>query len=619
MKKIIAILVVVIYIFSLTACSTSTVGSTGVTFASEQVSELVADAGTTLASQADPVATPFPIDVDYDDEDLQPAAGDSTTATIQLAGDSITFTGSGVSVSGSVVTISSAGVYSLSGTLKAGQVVVAASNDDEVTLILNGVDITSSSSAPIYVSAAEKVILTLAEGTQNVVSDSDDYVFPDAGTDEPNAAIFSKDDLTINGSGSLTVNANYNNGIVSKDDLKITAGTITVTAVNDGIKGRDSIAIKDGTLTVIAGGDGLQANNDEDAEEGYISIEGGTLNITAGSDGIQAQTRLLVSAGDLTITSGSGRMNSYNDSSDSAKGLKAGSDLTVTGGTLQVTSTDDALHSNGTLTISGGEMTLASADDGMHADASLVINDGQITITQSYEGIESAAITINGGDIHLSASDDGINAAGGVDGSSAMGAWGRDKFEASGNYSLSIHGGYVFVDAIGDGLDINGPIAITDGIVIVNGPTSNGNGPVDYVGSFTIDGGFFLAVGSAGMAQAPSETSIQYSVMQNFSSAISGGTLFHIESADGEDILTFIPTKAYQSVLLSSPALKNGETYLVYIGGNTTGTLTDGLYAGGAYTAGDQLASFTISSIVTGAGAGGGFPGGGGGMRPGRP
>jgi hypothetical protein len=448
------------------------------------------------------------------------------------------------------------------------------------------------------------------------VTDGDAYEFPDAETDEPDAAIFSKDDLTINGSGALTVNANYHNGIVSKDDLKITGGTISVTAVNDGLRGRDSIAILDGTITVNAGGDGLQANNEEEAEQGYISIEGGMLDITAGADGIQAVTRLLISGGDLTILSGSGRMNSYNNSTDSAKGLKAGSDLTITGGTLQVTSTDDALHSNGTLTIDGGEFLLASADDGIHADTSLVINNGNLVITKSYEGIESAAITINGGTIHLAASDDGINAAGGVDGSAEFGRGGQDHFAMSGNYSLSINGGTVYVDAIGDGLDINGTIAMTAGTVIVNGPTSNGNGPVDYMGSFTIDGGFFVAVGSAGMAQAPSETSTQYSVMQNFSSPLSGGTLFHLESESGDEILTFQPTKAYQSVLVSSPELENGETYLVYTGGSSTGTPVDGLYAGGVYTPGSQAASFTISSMVTGGGMGGG-PGSG--MRPGRP
>ena len=157
---------------------------------------------------------------------------------------------------------------------------------------------------------ADKVVITLAEGTENSVTDGESYVFEDAETDEPNVAIFSKDDLTLNGSGSLTVVGNYNHGIVSKDDLKIVSGTLTITAVNDGLKGRDSIAVKDGTITIEAGGDGMPANNDEDAEEGTITIEGGTLTIMAGLDGIQAETRLAISGGVLTLSSGGGSANS---------------------------------------------------------------------------------------------------------------------------------------------------------------------------------------------------------------------------------------------------------------------------------------------------------------------
>jgi hypothetical protein len=161
-------------------------------------------------------------------------------------------------------------------------------------------------------------------------------------------------------------------------------------------------------------------------------------------------------------------------------------------------------------------------------------------------------------------------------------------------------------------MDINGPIDMTGGVVIVNGPTFHGNGPLDYYGAFEITGGFLVAVGSSGMAQAPSTSSTQYSVMHTFPSPQAAGTMIHIETKDGEEILTFVPTKAYQSVVLSSPKLKNGSTYKVYSGGSSTGTVTDGLYSGGTYTVGAQVTSFTISSMVTGAGSPrGGFFGGG--------
>jgi len=158
-------------------------------------------------------------------------------------------------------------------------------------------------------------------------------------------------------------------------------------------------------------------------------------------------------------------------------------------------------------------------------------------------------------------------------------------------------------------------------VVLVDSPTNNGNGPLDYNGSFNVSGGLIVAVGSFGMAQAPSDTSTQYSVLYNFDMAQAAGTLLHIQSQSGEEILTFMPTKEYQSVMISSSALQNGETYLVYTGGNSTGTVTDGLYEGGVYLPGTQVASFTISSIVTSNGAmGGGRSGGGpGGLPPTRP
>ncbi len=622
MKRTIAILLLATLIFTLTACSDVVVGSTDSGSASQPVTEKDAEAAPTV------------ITVDYDSEDLDSSATSSDTAYIKLEGDAITVDGSGATVDGTTVTVTAAGTYDISGTLNDGQIIVNAADSDKVVLVLDGADITCATSAPIYVLSADKVVITLAEGTENSVTDGTAYVFEDAESDEPNAAIFSKDDLTINGDGSLTVNANYNNGIVSKDDLKITGGTITVTAVNDGIKGKDSIAVKDGVITVTAGSDGLQANNDEDTEKGYIAIEGGTLAIISGLDGIQAETNLSASGGTITIVSGGGSVNSSsgdnwgqpapgsaaNDDStvESMKGLKAGVALTITGGVLTIDSADDALHSNDSVTVSGGEIAISSGDDGIHANTTIEISGGDLTISKSYEGIESATITINDGTIHITASDDGVNVAGGNDGSALNGRPGQNEFTASGNYHLYINGGYIYVDAGGDGLDSNGSADMTGGVAIVNGPTNSGNGALD-ANTFNVSGGLLVAVGSSGMAQAPSSTSTQYSVIHNFDSVQEAGTMIHIASADGEDILTFVPTKEYQSVVVSSPDLANGATYTVYSSGSSTGTATDGLYSDGSYTAGTEVTSFTISSITTSSGAaGGGFGGGhGGGGRMG--
>jgi hypothetical protein len=696
MKKIVALMLVLALIFPLTACFSDRAESINAVPSSQPANESESGFGTAAYAKQNPDVTSSTISVAYDSYDDDSSWKNSEMSYITLKGNSITIDGGGGVVDGSKIAITSAGTYGISGVLDDGQIIVKTEDKQIVKLILFGVDITCSTSAPIYVYKAKKTVITLADGTKNYVTDGASYVFADSTSDEPNAAVFSKDDLTINGNGSLTVNANYNNGITSKDELKITGGNIVVNAVNDGIRGRDFIAVKDGAITVNAASDGMQSNNDEDSEKGFVYIEDGTLNITAGEDGIQAETRVVINGGNIAISSGGGSVNSSikigdrgnpwdnqsvgntpdsNSSSGSAKGLKAGVDITIEGGNINIDSSDDSIHSNDSLTISGGNIILASGDDGMHSDVSLEISGGDISIMECYEGIDSAAITINDGNIHLVASDDGINAVSGNDGFPMMGQPGQNNFNFAGdngtnvvggndgfpmmrqpgrnkfnfasdngtnavggngappmmgqpgqegfnlygNSHLDINGGYIVVDAKGDGLDINGAINMTAGVVIVNGPTANDNGALDYLGDFKITGGFLVAVGSSGMAQAPSTSSTQYSVMLNLSSSQSANTMIHIETNDGEGVLTFVPTKAYQSLVLCSPELKNGSTYIVYSGGSSTGTVTDGLYSGGIYAPGTQITSFTISSIVTTIGSSmGGFPGGGGGnMVPG--
>lgn len=602
MKKIITHLLLTILLFTIAACSNRPVESTIEVMQAEQTITVLEEVvSPTHTPQPIVVDIPTPVVVEYDSDDLAVDESRADMSTIILEGNSITFEGEGGMVDGNIVTITSAGKYSISGTLTDGQIVVDTQDQETVNLILNGVNITYATSAPIYVSNAEKTVITLVDSTENMVTDGASYVFPDAETDEPNAAVFSKDDLTINGNGSLTVNANYNNGIASKDDLKITGGNITVNAVNDGIKGRDSIAVLDGYITVNAGGDGFQSNNDEDVEKGFVLIEGGTLNITASLDGIKAETKLSVSGGTITIISGGG---SSHSATDSSKGLKAGIDVTITGGTINVDAADDAIHSNSSIIINGGDIVVASADDAVHSEDTLVINSVNLTITRSYEGLESDIIVINDGAIHLVSSDDGINVT--------SGDIGGGEAAVQGKY-LEINGGYLVVDAGGDGLDSNGTGSLNGGVVLVNGPTENRNGALDVNGTLEINGGFLIAVGSAGMAQSPGTTSTQYSALLTLPSAQAAGGMIHVESDTGAKILTFVSTKSYETAVISSPDLENGGTYLVYTGGSSTGTATDGLYADGAYTAGSQVSSFTITSIVTGESTGmsGGSRGGG--------
>jgi hypothetical protein len=496
------------------------------------------------------------------------------------------------------VTITSAGNYRVSGSLTDGQVIVNVTGSGTVRLILNGVNIHCSNNAPIYVIDAKKTIIVLQAGTQNYVSDGESYVL-EAGTDEPNAAIFSKKDLTIYGTGLLSVDANYNDAISSKDGLIIKSGTITATAVDDGIRGKDYLIVKNGGITLNVGGDGLKSDDTENVTKGYVSVENGTLNIIAGGDGIDAETYAIIINGYLTITSGGGS-NTIIAADASAKGIKGTISVAIDNGDFNLNSADDTIHSNGNVTINGGSFALSTGDDGIHADTYVEINGGTINITKSFEGLESAVVTINNGTILINSSDDGINIVENTDAPDdpfappAQGCW------------LHINGGYIVVSADADGIDTNGYMDMSGGVVIINGPTEMMNGAIDYgSGTFKITGGTIIAVGSSGMAQGPTATSTQYSVLVNLNPQQTP-RLINLQKASGEVVFTFRPTKTFQSIVFSSPQLATGS-YNLYLGGSSTGTATDGLYTGGTYTPGTKYTTFTISSIVTTIGGGGGF------------
>ena len=532
--------------------------------------------------------------------------------TIVLDGTTISVEGNGVSLVGNVATIDTAGTYSLSGTLTDGQIVVDSNDGGLVTLILDGVNLSSSTSAPINIKNADEAAIFLADATENFISDASVYIYENADDDEPNAAVFSDDDLTIYGTGSLTVTGNYNDGIASKDTLTIMDSTISVTSVDDGIRGKDYLHIDGAAITLDVQGDGLKSDNDEDETFGYIIIENGIFNISANGDAIQAETNLTVEDGTFRILTADGS-NTDLDESLSAKGLKAGVGIIINGGTFNLNTADDAVHSNDRILINSGTFSITSGDDAIHADATVDINGGNINITESYEGIESAIITINAGEIHIVSSDDGLNVAGGVDDSGFGGR--RGGGFASSDYILYINGGYIVVDAEGDGLDANGSIVMNGGLVIINGPIQNMNGALDYDGTFQLTGGELVAVGSSGMMQAPDESSTQYSLAVGFTNMAEAGTLINIQNSSGETMLTFVPTKSYQSIVFSSSNLMEGETYTIYQGGSAVGTITDGLYSDETYTNGTAYTSLTLFNITTMEG-GSGMGRGRGGGRP---
>lgn len=526
------------------------------------------------------------IDVGYDEE---------SSVGITFADGSAAIDGEGATSEGETVTISQAGTYILSGTATNGRIIVSADKTAEIKLIFNGVDINCADNAPLLVSKAKKVYIVLEDGTENVLTDSASYSL---GEDDSNTdgAIFSKADLTINGSGTLTVNANYKHGIVSKDDLVITDGNINVTSASTAMEGKDSVKISGGTFNISAGTNGIKSTNAEASDKGFISVTGGSFTVVANNDAFEAETVLSIEGGSFDVTTGGGSANASmksdgtpnrnwqnnmgnggggpnemdrpddngngmggdppamptadntdttDSTSTSAKALKAGNEVNISGGEFKIDSADDSVHSNGNIVITGGNISAASGDNGMHANGNLTISDGTVDITKSYEGIEGSIVTIDGDTISVVASDDGINCAGGT--------------------------------------------------VCVCGPTNGGNGALDYNGTATVTGGTLIACGAVGMEEGFGDNSTQYSVLHDLGSTVSANEKLTITDSDGKEILSFTPTKTWQSVVFTSADLKEGETYTI--------------------TAGSQSETVTIDGIVTSNSKGMSFGRGHGGGR----
>lgn len=499
-----------------------------------------------------------------------------------------------IPLSGSRVEITQEGIYVLSGTMTDGMVLVNADKTAKVQLVFNGVQITNRSGAALCVLQADKVFITLADGTQNYLSGGSS--FTPIGDENVDATLYSKEDITINGTGKLTVTSPAGHGIVSKDDLKITGGFLKVEAASHGLKANDSVRFTGAELTVTAGMDGIHCENKDDASLGYVYVSGGAMNIQAEGDGISAGGSLHITGGSFDIVAGGGSENgtkessggwggfpgggrpgmpgpgqssTTDDDSTSMKGIKAASNLQIDAGSFTINSADDAIHSNGSVTVNGGTFAIATGDDGIHGDENLTVNGGTIQITESYEGLEALHITIAGGDIDLVATDDGVNAAGGTDSS---GTGGRDSMfggmrpggPGSSNGSIVISGGKLKINASGDGIDANGTLEISGGYTVVTGPIQGDTSTLDYDVSGIITGGTFIGTGSSSMAH--SFSSAQQGVIAVSVGSQSAHTQITLTDSKGTVLFSHAPELPFQVVILSSPDLISGQTYTLTVG-----------------------------------------------------
>lgn len=539
----------------------------------------------------------------YEEEDLDASYESSSAIAIKLAG-SQTEAGEGFTVDDQTVTITSAGTYMVSGSLTDGQLKINVDKEAKVHLIFAGVSITNANSSAVVIEQAEKVITTLAADTTNTLTDGTSYTFAEGET-EPDAAFYSKDDLSINGEGKLVIEGNYSNGIRSKDDLVLASGTYEITAKNNAIKGKDSVSIRDGNYTLTTSeGDGIQANNTEDATKGYIGIDGGIFTIQSGRDGIQAETNLSIQSAEMTVKTADGADSQSVVADESYKGMKAGGSILLASGSYTIDSADDSIHANDSVTINGGEISAATGDDGIHADNGLTINDGTIIVNKSYEGLEASVITIAGGDIQVLASDDGVNAGGGSD-TTDSGQFGQDSFgggpgggdQADDSKEVVITGGTLSIDAEGDGLDSNGNVTMSGGIVIVNGPTQGGNGALDYNGTFEITGGTLVAAGTTDMAMNVSGGT-QRSVAITFDQSQVADTLITLQDTEGNTLLSYTPSKDFQHVVISSPDLQSAD-YTLLSGGSNSETSVYGLYQGGSVKDASELGTLSLTDTLS--------------------
>ena len=512
---------------------------------------------------------------------------------ITLTGDGAEISGNGAYVNGQEVVITEAGRYVVSGSLSNGKITVDAHNSSKVWILLDGVDINCSDDACIRVDQAEKVFLTLAENSVNTLTSGSTYS-DTALQDGTDGAIFAHDDLTINGSGSLSVTAEYRHGIAANDDLVITGGTITIKAAADAIHANDSVCVKEAQITVDAGDDGIVTANEE--ENGYMYIESGTIDITSVGDGI---------------------------------------------------------HTTGDITIAGGSITIAAGDDGIHSDQFVYIEDGEILINECYEGIEALIIDVSGGDITVYPEDDGFNAnggssdmfgfgggpgQGGMQGSSKEEGLGQDTMQGSSKEEgleqdgsdpvdmssngdsngqmeqtteeqppsidveeekstetaaeeikssempaeeeetyISISGGTITIindsgrDA--DGLDSNEDIRISGGTIYISLLGTGSNCAVDYGsesgGVAEITGGTIIACGASSMAEGFSSTSTQASILYNTSTVADEGTTLALEDEEGNILLSWDVPCSFSSALISCPEMQVGNSYQVVIGDST--------------------------------------------------
>lgn len=560
------LLSVVIALLMLTSCATNATNATNTE--SDIAAEQNNTAESTSAINPETESTDSETDGEYypeakySDFDLNTSVSDSAVY-VTLSGSQAETTGE-LEVGDGYIKIENGGDYVLSGDYS-GQIIVE--SEENVHLILSGVTIYNAM-APIYVKSAKNVCITLATGTVNTISDSSEYTYED-GEDEPAATVYSKDDLTINGDGELIVNANYDKGIHSKDDLKIISGKITVNSVGDAIKGKDCLLIKDGEITITTGVDGLKSNNDSNEEKGYVIIEGGKIKISAGDDAVHAESWLIVYGGEINIT-------------ECYEGLE-GKKVEIYGGDINIVSSDDSINA---ASGSSGDTDFTIPDRDFNF-SNFNSEDGQTPPEMSdSDNTDGTRPEMPSGDFtpgdgqtppempDSDNTDDSTSSGfgkGGFGGFGGFGGGGNGGFNepAEDGVYIKIFGDNITLSGGNDVLDSNGTLEITGGTITVNNPNMVVYGEPDCIidvnGTATVSGGTFIAY-SRGATSASQAFTVPYIT----SSVTESGASVTVKDASGQTVIEIASAEKCSTLYIASDMLTSGETYTVTVGSTTT-------------------------------------------------
>ena len=487
----------------------------------------------------------------FTDRDYETDYDESSSVYIELNGSTAEADSDSVQISGSTITITEEATYIISGTLDDGMIIVDAPDTAKLQLVFDGADINSETSAPLYIPEADKVFVTLAEGTENTLSNGGTYTAIDDSNID--SAIFSRQDLTLNGSGNAASE--------SSDSWGQWGG---------GAPGQPGD--RGG-----AGGDGMRGTDPGSAGEGESEETPDQSTPDQGASGSGESAEALAFTESLTASDSDASADTEDDSSTSMKGIKSDGDMMISGGSFTIDSADDSVHTNSSVTVSGGTFEIASGDDAFHGEDTLTISGGTINITESYEGLEALSVNIQDGDITIVSTDNGLNAAGGTDSSGTTG--GRDGMfgggggmggepgggmSSSSGGSMEISGGTLDINASGDGTDANGSLAISGGYTVVAGPTQGDTATLDYDTTAEITGGTFIGTGDSGMAQTFSDS--EQGVIAVSVGEQSAGTGITLTDKSGNEILSYTPELSFAVVILSSTDITTGETYTITVG-----------------------------------------------------